>query len=223
MPSSAISKAIIESGSYKIGPFTSSWYAKIPIYPELRNLYSNPKHLRVVARALGRKLKKEGVELVAGAETAGIPLATAVSIETGLPFVYVKKVSKEYGPGGAVFGSFRKGQRVALLDDAIAFGKQKLIFIDRLKEVGLKPTVIAVILDIMRLGKERRTLFGKNGLKLISLTNQLQAIKAYERAGIWPKEFADLLRDFEKNPFTWQRNHTKWREFEEVKEKYGLK
>ena len=217
MASSAVTNAIVESGSYKIGPLTSSWYAQIPIYPELRNVFTNPAHLRVVARALGRKLKGEGIELVAGAETGGIPLATAISLETGLPFVYVRKVSKTYGPGGAVFGNFTPGQKVALIDDAISFGKQKLIFIDRLREAGLKPTVIAVILDIVRLGKERKQLFGKQGLKLIALTNQLQMIRAYERAGVWPTEFAELLRDFENNPFAWQGNKEKWRQFEELK------
>src|SRR3989344_1085070 len=79
-----------------VGPFRSSSGTIVPFYLEFRRLYSDPlamKHLVRYAVMLVQKIKPQ---VVAGAETAGIPLAMAVSLKTGIPFVYIKKQRKTF-------------------------------------------------------------------------------------------------------------------------------
>lgn len=57
---------------------------------------SNPIILREIAKHLAKQVP-EGTEILAGLEMGGIPIATALSMETGMPVVFVRKKAKEYG------------------------------------------------------------------------------------------------------------------------------
>lgn len=54
---------------------------------------SNPEILRNIAEYLS-KLIPSDTEVLAGLEMGGIPIATALSLQTGIPAVYVRKKSK---------------------------------------------------------------------------------------------------------------------------------
>lgn len=55
---------------------------------------SNPAILSLVAQNMA-SLIPDGTEVLAGLEMGGIPLATAISIHTGIPVVFVRKKAKE--------------------------------------------------------------------------------------------------------------------------------
>lgn len=53
---------------------------------------------------------------------AGVPIATAMSLATGLPCAFVRKQAKTYGTCLAVEGSEVKGRRVVMIEDVISTG-----------------------------------------------------------------------------------------------------
>ena len=57
---------------------------------------SLPQLLTPIAKAM-KPLLPVGTEVLGGLEMGGIPLATALSIETEIPSVFVRKQAKEYG------------------------------------------------------------------------------------------------------------------------------
>src|SRR3972149_3310485 len=57
---------------------------------------SDPALLKEIANGMA-KLIPEGTEVLAGLEMGGIPLATALSLKTGLPATSVRKQAKDYG------------------------------------------------------------------------------------------------------------------------------
>ena len=57
---------------------------------------AQPTLLREIAKQMA-PLIPAGTEILAGLEMGGIPIATALSLETGLPCVFVRKEAKEYG------------------------------------------------------------------------------------------------------------------------------
>ena len=57
---------------------------------------SDPVLLTDIASEMA-KLVPEGTEILAGLEMGAIPVATAISIKTGIPAVFVRKKAKEYG------------------------------------------------------------------------------------------------------------------------------
>jgi orotate phosphoribosyltransferase len=62
------------------------------------------------------------VEVLAGLELGGVPIATAMSLSTGLPLAFVRKKAKEYGTCQAVEGAAIRGRRVVLIEDVITTG-----------------------------------------------------------------------------------------------------
>jgi orotate phosphoribosyltransferase len=82
---------------------------------------SNPALLsRVSSRML--QLLPSDTEVLAGLELGGVPIATAMSLESGLPAVFVRKKAKEYGTCQAVEGADVRGRRTALIEDVITTG-----------------------------------------------------------------------------------------------------
>lgn len=60
--------------------------------------------------------------MIAGLELGGVPLATAISLETGLPAAFVRKEAKTYGTCRAVEGQDVNGKNVTFIEDVITTG-----------------------------------------------------------------------------------------------------
>jgi orotate phosphoribosyltransferase len=80
-----------------------------------------PALLKPLARAMSDLLPSD-TEILAGLELGGIPLVTAISLETGLPAVFVRKEAKAYGTCRAIEGQDIVGRRVTFIEDVITTG-----------------------------------------------------------------------------------------------------
>jgi orotate phosphoribosyltransferase len=67
-------------------------------------------------------LVPQDAEILAGLELGGVPLATAMSLESGLPAAFVRKAAKKYGTCRAVEGGDVRGRRVVIVEDVITTG-----------------------------------------------------------------------------------------------------
>jgi orotate phosphoribosyltransferase len=61
-------------------------------------------------------------EVLAGLELGGVPIATAISLATGIPTVFVRKRAKEYGTCLAVEGGDIQDKHAVLIEDVITTG-----------------------------------------------------------------------------------------------------
>ena len=107
---------------------------------------SEPELLREVARRMAALLP-EGVQRLAGLEMGGIPLATAVSLETGLPVMFVRKKAKEYGTKNVVEGLYHDGQKVVVIEDVLTTGTQAVNAARSLEGLGLTVLKIVCLID----------------------------------------------------------------------------
>lgn len=82
---------------------------------------SDPNLLRRVAQRM-LPLLPVGTEVLAGLELGGVPIATAMSLESGLPVVFVQKSAKKYGTCQIIEGQQVAGRKVALVEDVITTG-----------------------------------------------------------------------------------------------------
>lgn len=57
---------------------------------------SDPVVLKEIAEHLSEFIPQE-TEILAGLEMGGVPIATALSLKTGIPVFFVRKKAKEYG------------------------------------------------------------------------------------------------------------------------------
>jgi len=82
---------------------------------------SEPALLARMAAAMIR-LIPDGTQVLAGLELGGVPLATAMALQCGLPAVFVRKTAKEYGTCQAIEGRDVNGLKVVIVEDVISTG-----------------------------------------------------------------------------------------------------
>ena len=75
---------------------------------------------RVVRRMVD--LVPDDVEMLAGVELGGVPLAAVLSKLTGLPTLFVRKQAKTYGPCRIAEGGDPTGRHVLLVEDVVTTG-----------------------------------------------------------------------------------------------------
>src|SRR5262245_64931159 len=95
----------------------------------------DPVVLKAIADELA-VLIPESTELLAGLELGGVPLATALSLRTGLPVVFVRKQAKEYGTCRLAEGVDLDGRRVTVVEDVVTSGGQIVASTGDLRALG---------------------------------------------------------------------------------------
>ena len=94
-----------------------------------------PDLLQEIAIAMA-PLVPADTEVLAGLEMGGIPIATALSLHTGLPAAFVRKEAKKYGTARLAEGSDIVGRRVCVVEDVITTGGQVVISTGDLRALG---------------------------------------------------------------------------------------
>ncbi len=106
---------------------------------------AQPTLLREIAKQMA-PLIPVGTEILAGLEMGGIPVATALSLETGIPCVFVRKKAKDYGTCKFAEGLEIKGKKVCIIEDVVTTGGQVVLSTADLRSLGAEiSTVLCVI------------------------------------------------------------------------------
>lgn len=109
-------------------------------------------------------LKRLGVQLaalvpprtqrLAAPELGAVLLGGAVSMETGLPLVLVRKEPKGYGTAKQLEGRIAPGDRVTVIEDVVTTGGDSLRSAQVLRDAGLDVIHLVVVLDRGEGGEE---------------------------------------------------------------------
>ena len=107
---------------------------------------ADPVLLADIAEALV-PLLPTGTEVLAGLELGGVPIATALSLQTGLPAAFVRKEAKTYGTAQLAEGADIVGKRVTVIEDVITTGGQVVISTRQLRELGAIVDHVVCVID----------------------------------------------------------------------------
>jgi orotate phosphoribosyltransferase len=107
---------------------------------------SRPELLREIARAMLPLLPKD-TELLGALEMGGIPIATAISLESGIAVTFVRKKAKDYGTCKFAEGPPIKGRRITLIEDVITTGGQVALSCADLKSEGAIVENVLCVID----------------------------------------------------------------------------
>lgn len=121
-----------------------------------------------------RALIPPGTQALAALEMGGIPVATALSLLTGIPCVFVRKKAKDYGTCKFAEGLEIKGLQLCIIEDVVTTGGQVLLSTEDLRSMGAK--VSDVLCVIHRGGGEEK--LKAAGLKLQALF-EMDELKAH--------------------------------------------
>ena len=147
-----------------------------PFYIQLRILSSFPETLKLVGQALATLLNEEApsVNRLVGVAFAGIPIATAVSLESGIPACHTRKILGvrteqelydaigKYGQHSLMEGEVEDGDTICLIDDLVTGMESKLVgraqVLTEVKKRGISDVTvddIAVIVDRQQGAQQR--------------------------------------------------------------------
>ena len=146
------------------GTFTLRSGAVASTYFDKYLFESDPELLAAVA-SLAAERVPEDVEVLAGLELGGVPVATAMSLTTGIPAAFVRKAAKAYGTAKLAEGAAIEGRRVLIVEDVITTGGQVVTSASGLRSLGAE--LVGVLCVIDRSDGQHR--LADAGLDLISL------------------------------------------------------
>jgi uridine monophosphate synthetase len=189
----AIADGLLDAGCVKFGSFTMKSGVVSPIYIDLRLLASHPRLLAMVAGSFLPIMSGLEFDCLAAIPYAALPIATAISLQTGVPMIYHRREVKEYGTQASIEGAFEKGNTALVVDDLITTGGSKLEAIERLTSVGLQVTDIAVLIN--RQSTKSDTL-AKAGYHLHSVLHIDDLLQHWEQSGKVSPERIEEVREF---------------------------
>jgi orotate phosphoribosyltransferase len=140
---------------------------------------ADPVLLADIAEAMV-PLLPSGTQVLAGLELGGVPIATALSLRTGLPAAFVRKEAKSYGTARLAEGADIRGQRVTVIEDVITTGGQVVISTTQLRELG---AVVEHVLCVIDRSPDHGAALVGEGLTMTSLLTraELDAAEAVRR------------------------------------------
>lgn len=103
---------------------------------------------------------------LAALEMGGIPIATAISLRTGLPMVLVRKKAKEYGTCRIAEGMEINGKQLLIVEDVVTSGGQIILSTDDLRKAGATVENAICVIDREQGGPEKLL---EAGIKLFPL------------------------------------------------------
>jgi len=135
------------------GEFTLSSGRRSSYYIDKYLFETQPALLRDIARLLTHALPRETTRL-AGPAVGGIALATAVALETGLPFVIVRHEAKGYATSRTIEGRLDKGDRVVVIEDVVTTGAQSVRAARAVEAAGGEVLLVLAVVDRHEGGRE---------------------------------------------------------------------
>ena len=102
--------------------------------------------LRRIGKHLAALVPKE-TQRLAAPELGAVLLGGAVSMETGLPLVLVRKEPKSYGTSKQIEGKLTPDDRITLIEDVVTTGGDSLRSAQVLRDAGANVIHLVVVLD----------------------------------------------------------------------------
>lgn len=171
MEKSKLAEAVYKA-AYLRGDFLLRSGKRSQEYFDKYQIESDPVLLREIARHMA-PLIPEGTELLAGLEMGGIPVVSALSLETGIPAVFVRKKAKEYGTCRLAEGADVAGKRLCIIEDVITSGGQVLLSAADLRRAGARVSNVLCVIN----RSERANPLSEDGLELAALFT-METLKA---------------------------------------------
>ncbi|MGM0770951.1 MAG: orotate phosphoribosyltransferase [Halobacteriota archaeon] len=140
-------EALKTCGAVKFGNFTLASGKKSKYYIDIKKASSDPATLKIIAKHAAVKISEMDIDIVGGVALGGVPIATAVSLETNLPLLLIRKSAKEYGTGGRFVGDAEEGDRIILLEDVTTSGGSVIEAIGAIRNAGCIIDKVITVVD----------------------------------------------------------------------------
>jgi len=188
--------------------FTSGWAS--PVYIDCRKIISFPRAraglIDFAVSTIQREIGFEGMDSVAGGETAGIPFAAWIADRMGLPMQYVRKKPKGFGRNAQIEGQLAEGSRVLLVEDLTTDGKSKVNFVNALRDAGAQVTDTFVVFHY-GIFPASLTTMREIGVRLHALCTWWDVLRVAKQYNYFDSATLDTVERFLHGPVEWSSAH----------------
>lgn len=172
MEKESLIKKLIDCEAIQRGHFVLTSGAISDYYIDIKKASTNPTILKQIAKHIAPYTK--GYDLLAGMEMGAIPLLVAVSLNTDLPYVIVRKEKKGHGTDKKIEGTSVEGKKVLIIEDVTTSGGSVINTIQILKQQKAILKDVVVVVDRESGADEK---ISKNGLTFYPLLQVQDILK----------------------------------------------
>jgi orotate phosphoribosyltransferase len=143
-----LASALVEH-AYLEGDFLLRSGKRSRYYLDKYRFETRPELLRPLGERIAATVREHAGDAtrLAAPELGAVALATAASLESGLPFLIVRKEAKEYGTANRLEGPYEEGECVCLVEDVVTSGGALLESVVALREAGLVVNTAVCVVD----------------------------------------------------------------------------
>jgi orotate phosphoribosyltransferase len=144
----SLASALVEH-AYLEGDFLLRSGKRSRYYLDKYRFETRPELLRPIGERIAATVREHAGDAtrLAAPELGAVALATAASLESGLPFLIVRKEAKEYGTANRLEGPYEEGECVCLVEDVVTSGGALLESVEALREAGLVVNTAVCVVD----------------------------------------------------------------------------
>lgn len=177
-----------------------------PVYIDCRKIIAFPKQrgeiIEMMAALIRREIGTDGIDAVAGGETAGIPYGAWMADRLNLPMLYVRKQPKGFGRMAQIEGDMPPGWTVPLVEDLATDGGSKHVFIKALRDAGAVVKDVIVVFHYGIFPKSVESL-KEIGVRLHGLATWHDVLAEARRGNDFPTANLDQIEKFLADPDGW--------------------
>lgn len=162
---------LVHVEAIRFGDFTLASGKKSSVYIDIKMAMTHPDILKVIAEAVMNK--DLNWDVVAGVAVGGVPLAVASSLESGKPYVIVRKEQKTHGLSSLIIGDV-KGKRVLMIEDVTTSGGSALFGVEQIRLAG---GTITDIISVVDRGEGAEETLSKAGIRLTPLVSKSELVQ----------------------------------------------
>ena len=172
-----LARLLASHGAVMHGDFVLASGARSAVYVDIKSALTDPGVLSAVALEIARR---GNFGAVAGVAVGGVPLAVAVSLAAGKPYVIVRSGEKGHGAGGRIIGDVR-GVPALLVEDVTTTGGSVLSAIRLLREAGATVDRVITVVDRQEGAGASLAAEGVELIALVTLAELVQEGEPYKK------------------------------------------
>ncbi len=149
---------VVQTGDFILSSGKKSHY-----FVNIKRASTDPKILREIAKEMAPHVDQAKI---AGMALGAVPLAVAVALETGRPFVMVRKEQKDHGTRDLIEGEVNPGDKFIIVEDVATTGGSTMRVVTALRGKGANVSKAVVVVDREEGATE---MLKEHGIELVSI------------------------------------------------------
>jgi orotate phosphoribosyltransferase len=171
-----LKEALKACQALQYGDFTLASGKRSKYYIDIKRASTDPAILSSIAEAMEAEMRRSGkkIDAIAGVVLGSVPLAVALSLRTGIPYVMVRKEKKDHGTGKMIEGTLKEGARVLVVEDVVTSAGSSAEAVAILRNAGAKVDSVLAVIDRQEGGAARLAEIGVELLPLLTAEEVLR-------------------------------------------------